>query len=60
MSFGSLSANAIRALNQGARLGGFYHDTGEGPDLRSRGCIIRASGLSPSCAGSEVGAGAQR
>ena len=30
MSFGSLSANAIRALNQGARLGGFYHDTGEG------------------------------
>jgi glutamate synthase domain-containing protein 2 len=30
MSFGSLSANAIRALNNGARLGGFYHDTGEG------------------------------
>lgn len=30
MSFGSLSANAIRALNQGAALGGFYHDTGEG------------------------------
>ncbi len=30
MSFGSLSANAIRALNEGARLGGFYHDTGEG------------------------------
>lgn len=30
MSFGSLSANAIRALNQGARLGNFYHDTGEG------------------------------
>jgi glutamate synthase domain-containing protein 2 len=30
MSFGSLSANAIRALNLGARLGGFYHDTGEG------------------------------
>ncbi|MFC0668561.1 FMN-binding glutamate synthase family protein [Azotobacter chroococcum] len=30
MSFGSLSANAIRALNQGARLGGFAHDTGEG------------------------------
>ena len=30
MSFGSLSANAIRALNQGAQLGGFYHDTGEG------------------------------
>ncbi|ACC57551.1 Glutamate synthase [NADPH] large chain [Acinetobacter baumannii ACICU] len=29
MSFGSLSANAIRALNKGAQLGGFYHDTGE-------------------------------
>lgn len=30
MSFGSLSANAIRALNKGAMMGGFYHDTGEG------------------------------
>jgi glutamate synthase domain-containing protein 2 len=30
MSFGSLSANAIRALNEGARRGNFYHDTGEG------------------------------
>lgn len=30
MSFGSLSPNAIRALNQGAKLGGFAHDTGEG------------------------------
>lgn len=30
MSFGSLSANAIRALNLGAKLGGFAHDTGEG------------------------------
>jgi glutamate synthase domain-containing protein 2 len=30
MSFGSLSPNAIRALNAGARRGGFYHDTGEG------------------------------
>src|SRR3970282_2610308 len=30
MSFGSLSANAIRALNKGAKLGDFYHDTGEG------------------------------
>jgi glutamate synthase domain-containing protein 2 len=30
MSFGSLSANAVLALNQGARLGGFAHDTGEG------------------------------
>ena len=30
MSFGSLSAAAIRALNRGAKMGGFYHDTGEG------------------------------
>ena len=30
MSFGALSANAIRALNRGARLGGFCHNTGEG------------------------------
>ena len=30
MSFGALSANAIRSLNQGAKLGGFAHDTGEG------------------------------
>jgi glutamate synthase domain-containing protein 2 len=30
MSFGSLSPNAIRALNRGAKLGGFAHDTGEG------------------------------
>ncbi|MCF4165617.1 FMN-binding glutamate synthase family protein [Zavarzinia compransoris] len=30
MSFGALSANAIRALNKGARMGDFAHDTGEG------------------------------
>ncbi|AMM25058.1 glutamate synthase [Variovorax sp. PAMC 28711] len=30
MSFGSLSANAILALNKGAKAGGFAHDTGEG------------------------------
>lgn len=30
MSFGSLSGNAILALNTGARKGGFAHDTGEG------------------------------
>ena len=30
MSFGSLSANAILALNTGAKMGGFAHDTGEG------------------------------
>jgi glutamate synthase domain-containing protein 2 len=30
MSFGALSANAILALNKGAKLGDFAHDTGEG------------------------------
>jgi glutamate synthase domain-containing protein 2 len=30
MSFGALSANAIKALNKGAKIGGFAHDTGEG------------------------------
>lgn len=30
MSYGALSANAVRALNRGAKLGGFAHDTGEG------------------------------
>ncbi|MEN2282199.1 FMN-binding glutamate synthase family protein [Algoriphagus sp. SE2] len=30
MSFGSLSSNAVLALNKGAKKGGFYHNTGEG------------------------------
>ena len=30
MSFGSLSKNAILALNAGAKQGGFFHNTGEG------------------------------
>ena len=30
MSFGALSPNAVRALNRGAQMGGFAHDTGEG------------------------------
>ncbi len=30
MSYGALSANAVRSLNKGAHLGGFFHDTGEG------------------------------
>ncbi|MEZ4852757.1 FMN-binding glutamate synthase family protein [Flavobacterium sp.] len=30
MSYGSLSKNAVSALNNGAKLGGFYHNTGEG------------------------------
>lgn len=30
MSFGALSSNAVRALNHGAKKGGFAHNTGEG------------------------------
>lgn len=30
MSFGALSGNALMAMNKGAALGGFAHDTGEG------------------------------
>ncbi|MDO5634365.1 MAG: glutamate synthase-related protein [Micrococcus sp.] len=30
MSFGSLSANAVQAMNRGAGKGGFIHETGEG------------------------------
>jgi glutamate synthase domain-containing protein 2 len=30
MSFGSLSQTALLALNKGAAMGGFYHNTGEG------------------------------
>lgn len=30
MSYGSLSKNAIMALNRGAKIGGFSHNTGEG------------------------------
>lgn len=30
MSFGALSPTAIEALNRGAQMGGFYHNTGEG------------------------------
>lgn len=44
MSFGSLSANAIRALNRGAEMGNFFHDTGEGSlseyHLESKGDLV--------------------
>lgn len=30
MSYGSISKNAVMALNGGAKIGGFYHNTGEG------------------------------
>lgn len=30
MSFGAISRNAVLAMNEGARMGGFYHNTGEG------------------------------
>ncbi len=43
MSFGSLSAPAITALNRGAARGGFAHDTGEGaisPHHRQGGDLV--------------------
>ncbi|MGH3413065.1 MAG: FMN-binding glutamate synthase family protein [Marmoricola sp.] len=43
MSFGALSARAIRALNAGAAKGGFAHDTGEGglsPHHRQGGDLV--------------------
>ncbi|MBS42131.1 MAG: FMN-binding glutamate synthase family protein [Nocardioides sp.] len=43
MSFGSLSAHAIEALNRGAAAGGFAHDTGEGaisPYHRNGGDLV--------------------
>ena len=43
MSFGSLSANAVEALNKGAAAGGFAHDTGEGgisPYHRNGGDLV--------------------
>jgi len=43
MSYGSLSDNAIQALNKGAKIGGFAHNTGEGsisPHHRSGGDLI--------------------
>ena len=45
MSFGALSANAILALNEGARRGGFAHDTGEGSISRyHRGAAADGAG----------------
>ncbi len=45
MSFGALSANAILALNAGAKLGNFYHDTGEGSISRHhRGTGLQVGG----------------
>ena len=60
MSFGAISANAIRALNEGARRGGFYHDTGEGslsPYHRENGgdiCWELGSGYFGACEGAGV------
>lgn len=30
MSFGAISKNAVLAMDQGAKMGRFYHNTGEG------------------------------
>jgi glutamate synthase domain-containing protein 2 len=44
MSFGSLSSNAILALNGGAKMGKFFHNTGEGGlspyHLKNQGDIV--------------------
>lgn len=40
MSFGALSANAILALNRGAKRGGFAHDTGEGASAAITGKAV--------------------
>ena len=53
MSFGALSANAVLALNAGAKRGNFAHDTGEGsisryhrgPDGTGGGDLIREIGF---------------
>jgi glutamate synthase domain-containing protein 2 len=59
MSYGSLSANAIRALNKGAKAGGFFHDTGEGgvsPYHRENGGdLVWELGSGYFCARSEDG-----
>jgi glutamate synthase domain-containing protein 2 len=47
MSFGALSAHAIRAFSRGAALGGFAHDSGEGgisAHHREGGDLIREIG----------------
>jgi len=49
MSFGSLSANAIEALNKGAALAGCWHNTGEGalsPYHRNGGDVVFQIGTS--------------
>lgn len=54
MSFGSLSKNAIMALNQGAKMGNFAHNTGEGgisPYHLQGGDIIFQVGTGYFCAG---------
>lgn len=43
MSYGALSKNAVMALNIGAKIGGFYHNTGEGgisPYHRKGGDVV--------------------
>jgi glutamate synthase domain-containing protein 2 len=49
MSFGSLSAHAVKALNEGARLSGCMHNTGEGglsPYHRQGGDLVFQIGTS--------------
>ena len=69
MSFGALSANAIRSLNRGAQMGNFYHDTGEGsisPYHRENGGDLvgnwaaATSGAAPAMASSTLSASPPR
>src|SRR3546814_12983210 len=59
MSFGALSANAVLALNKGALLGNFAHDTGEGGvrryHLEHKGDLIWILGSGYVGCGDEMG-----
>jgi glutamate synthase domain-containing protein 2 len=54
MSYGSLSSNAILALNAGAKAGNFFHDTGEGGispyHLKNGGDLVWELGTGYFCA----------
>ena len=58
MSFGSLSPNAIEALNAGAQIGGFAHNTGEGGispyHLKHGGDIISVAAIKMDCSPMKV------
>jgi hypothetical protein len=46
MSYGAISDNAILALNRGAKMGNFYHNTGEvGSPSRTKKVVVISSGM---------------